>query len=66
MAKGMNMGIFSLLIVVLFVLGLIAAFGIFLMRRAAQFPSLPFPEETGNSSGAAPDLMPDPVSQLTK
>jgi hypothetical protein len=43
MAHGMNMGIFALLLVVLFVLSGIAAFGIFLMRRAARFPSEPFP-----------------------
>jgi len=37
MARGMNMGILSLLLVVLFVLSGIAAFGIFLARRAARF-----------------------------
>src|SRR5436190_24144212 len=46
MARGMNMGIFSLLIVVLFVLSGIGAFAIFLMRRAARFPSLPVTEES--------------------
>ena len=41
MAKGMNMGIFALLFVVVIVLSGIGAFGIFLMRRAARFPMLP-------------------------
>ena len=38
LAKGMNMGILSLLAVIVFVLAGIAAFGIFLARRASQFP----------------------------
>ena len=37
MARGMTMGILALLGVVMFVLGGIAAFGIFLVRRAAKF-----------------------------
>ena len=38
-AESMNWGIFSLLAVVVFVLGGIAAFFIFLARRAAMFPT---------------------------
>ena len=36
LAKGMNMGIFSLLAVVVFVLGTFAAFFIYLARRASS------------------------------
>ena len=38
-AESMNWGIFSLLVVVVFVLGGIAAFFIYLARRAAMFPA---------------------------
>jgi hypothetical protein len=41
MARGMNMGIFSLLVVILSVLAGITAFAIFLARRAARFPMHP-------------------------
>ena len=39
MARGMNMGIFALLIVIVSVLAGIASFAVFLARRAAQFPA---------------------------
>jgi hypothetical protein len=39
MAQGMNMGIFTLLIVIVSVLVGIASFGIFLTRRSARFPN---------------------------
>jgi len=38
LAHGMNMGILSLLIVVVFVLGAFAAFFVYLARRAASSP----------------------------
>jgi len=41
MAEGMNMGIFSLLLVILMVLGGVAAFFIYLARRAAQTTASP-------------------------
>lgn len=41
MALGMNMGIFSLLLVILCVLGGVAAFFIYLARRAAQTAAAP-------------------------
>ena len=66
MARAMNMGIFSLLVVVLFVLGGIGAFAIFLMRRAAQFPSLPLSEEPAVEPGAAPGPMPEALSALSQ
>ena len=37
MARGMNMGIFTLLLVVLSVLTGLASFGVFLARRSARF-----------------------------
>jgi hypothetical protein len=37
MAQGMNMGIFTLLVVVLFVLTAIAGFFFYIIRRAARF-----------------------------
>jgi heme/copper-type cytochrome/quinol oxidase subunit 2 len=43
MAKGMNWGIFSLLAVVVVVLGGVAAFFVYLARRASAQP-LPEPE----------------------
>jgi hypothetical protein len=75
MARGMNMGIFALLLVVLFVLSGIAAFGIFLMRRAARFASEPFPVADtvvqpasvpdASSSPAVASLL-EPISQPSK
>jgi hypothetical protein len=47
MAKGMNMGIFSLLAVVVFVLGLLGAFFVFVARRSALTP---MPKEPSNSN----------------
>ena len=63
MARGMNMGIFALLLVVLFVLSGIAAFGIFLMRRAARFPSEPFPVADTVVQPTSVPPMPDAASR---
>lgn len=41
MARGMNMGIFTLLVVVTVVLGGLASFGLFLARRSARFSATP-------------------------
>jgi len=41
LAKGMNWGIFSLLGIVVGVLGSVATFFVFLAKRAAAAPSLP-------------------------
>jgi len=38
MTKGLNMGILSLLVVVLFVLGMAGSFAIYLARKAASVP----------------------------
>ena len=68
MAKGMNMGIFALLAVVVFVLSGIGAFAIFLARRAARFAS----EAAGSpaSASAGPGLgspaTPEPFFEPTK
>ena len=43
MAKGMNWGIFSLLAVVVFVLGAIASFFVYLAKRSATLPDNPAP-----------------------
>lgn len=50
-AVSMNWGIFSLLAVVLCVLGAFAAFFVFLARRAAMFPA---PGETNDFSATNP------------
>jgi|KBSSwiStaDraftv2_1062776.scaffolds.fasta_scaffold328214_2 hypothetical protein len=52
MARGMTMGILALLAVVMFVLGGIAAFGIFLVRRAAKFNQAPGPATTTSHADA--------------
>ena len=57
MAKGMNMGIFSLLIVVTFVLGGFAAFGIFLVRRAARFAAQAGLEAVGPAGSVDADTL---------
>ncbi|MGD0614088.1 MAG: hypothetical protein ABSA69_01445 [Verrucomicrobiota bacterium] len=53
MAKGMNWGIFSLLGVVVFVLGGVASFFVYLGKKSAAAPAdaLPsrFPESTGKA-----------------
>jgi len=49
MARGMNWGIFSLLFVVVFVLGTIATFFVFLAKRSAppaEVTSAPSPDST--------------------
>jgi len=46
LAKGMNMGIFALLGVIVLVLGGVASFFIFLARRAASQPPQPVSEFT--------------------
>jgi len=51
MTKGLNMGILSLLLVVMFVLGMMAAFAIYLMRKAASMP--PVEEDSPVSAEAA-------------
>jgi hypothetical protein len=66
MARGMTMGILALLAVVMFVLGGIAAFGIFLVRRAAKFnQTAPGALEAAavSESQAAPSepLLPEPT-----
>ena len=79
MAHGMNMGIFTLLLVVGFVLSGIGAFAIYLARRAARFPSEPEPLPltdatvepaaglTSNSSeSAAARPLLEPISQTSK
>ncbi len=45
MAKGMNWGIFSLLVVVVTMLSGIAAFFVFLAKKSAQMSSLSAPEQ---------------------
>jgi hypothetical protein len=50
LAKGMNMGILSLLAVVIFVLGGFAAFFIFLAKRSSLTP---MPNPVSESSGSA-------------
>ena len=50
-AVSMNMGILSLLVVVLFVLGAFAAFFVFIARRAARFPA---PGEDSDFSATNP------------
>jgi hypothetical protein len=45
LAKGMNWGIASLLVVVVGVLSGVATFGIFLARRAAAAPPPPMPND---------------------
>jgi hypothetical protein len=44
LAQGMNMGILSLLVVVIFVLSSIGAFFIYLARRSAQRSAKPAPQ----------------------
>ena len=41
LAQGMNMGILSLLVVVVFVLGGFAAFFVYLVRRSSMIPGTP-------------------------
>ncbi len=52
LAIGMNWGIFSLLIVVVGVLGTIATFFIYLAKRAAMFPANP-PGEISTANNQA-------------
>ena len=67
MAKGMNMGIFALLVVVVFVLSGIGAFAIFLARRAARFAHetsgspVAASAAPGLASSAAPEPFPEPT-----
>ena len=44
LAAGMNYGIFSLLVVITTMLGLIATFFVYIVRRAGQMPDAPLPE----------------------
>jgi hypothetical protein len=53
MAAGMNWGIFSLLVVVAFVLGSVAAFFVFLARRSAAGAARAVTEPVLESNGAA-------------
>ncbi len=53
MAKGMNWGIFSLLAVVVVVLGGFAAFFVFLARRAASFAAIPAAAPLRDSTSAS-------------
>ena len=53
LAKGMNWGIASLLLVVVGVLGAIASFAIFLARRAAAAPPSPMPNDFVPSTNKA-------------
>jgi hypothetical protein len=57
-ARGMNMGIFTLLAVIIPVLMGFAAFAIFLARRAARFPLAP--------AVATDSEMPAPAAQPSK
>jgi len=50
MARGMNMGIFALLIVIMLVLAGLASFFIFLARRAARVGVLPGPSASAPST----------------
>ena len=61
LARGMNMGIFALLIVVLSVLAGLASFFIFLARRAARFGALPGP----SASAPSTTEISAPISQTT-
>jgi hypothetical protein len=62
MAAGMNWGIFSLLVVVVFVLGSVAAFFVFLARRSAAGAAHPATEPVLKSTGAAwPNRLRAPV-----
>jgi hypothetical protein len=59
MAKGMNMGIFTLLVFVFVVLSGVATFAVFLARRSAQFQA--------SSTGAhAPSELASSVAQPSK
>ncbi len=53
MAKGMNMGIFTLLLVILSVLLGIAAFFFYILRRAAKMAASQAAEQTGPDSSPA-------------
>lgn len=44
LAAGMNYGIFSLLVVITTMLGLIATFFVYIVRRAGQMPDATLPE----------------------
>ena len=46
MAVGMNYGIMSLLVVIATMLGLIATFFVYIVRRAGQMPDAQLPEPT--------------------
>ena len=50
LAEGMNMGIFSLLAVVVFVLGAIASFFIYLAKRSSTMAAPPQPAALANSN----------------
>jgi len=61
MARGMNMGIFALLIVITSVLAGLASFFIFLARRAARVGALPGPSASAPSTAE----ISEPISQTT-
>ena len=63
MARGMNMGILSLLLVVLFVLGGLGAFAIFLARRAARFTAPVTAHESETSHEALVDSLSQPLTK---
>ncbi|MDX1950964.1 MAG: hypothetical protein SFY81_02200 [Verrucomicrobiota bacterium] len=52
LAKGMNMGIFVLLIVITSVLALISCFFYYIARRSERFPRLSNPEMTSSPTKA--------------
>jgi F0F1-type ATP synthase assembly protein I len=62
MAQGMNMGIVTLLFVIVSVLLGIAAFFFYILRRAAQLADGPHPELTAGSNRDEPAL-PQPISK---
>lgn len=64
MARGMTMGILALLVVVTFVLGGLAAFGIFLARRAARYNL--DPGSVPSAAEAQPIALAPALSQPTK
>lgn len=62
MAQGMNMGIFSLLVVITSVLIGVASFAIFLARRAARFPALQ-PSAASDAAPASSTAQPTTVTR---
>src|SRR5207247_723310 len=63
MARGMNMGIFALLVVITFVLAGLASFAVFLARRSARFAQRPVGQA---ASPGAPAEASSSISQPTQ